>query len=110
MGAVPSPALHPVSLGRSAGTTLAMRRGRLVALIGSAVFTALLAAGPAQARAVQVGEYRLPAANLAKLQTDWVDQLTSRYGTHAWAPMRFNLHDRDLRLMGLPPKRVLLAH
>jgi hypothetical protein len=64
----------------------------------------------AQARVPRINEYKLPAAKLAKLRHHWVNRLESRYGNHTWAPMRFNLHNRDLRLMGLPPKRVLLSH
>jgi len=85
-----------------------VRRGRLIG-VGAIAAAAGLLAAPA-AGAVSVGELRLPAANMAKLQRDWVDQLMARYPMHSWAPMRFNLRNRDLRLMGLPPKRVLLAH
>jgi hypothetical protein len=47
---------------------------------------------------------------MAQLQQRWVDQLLARYPQGAWAPMRFELDDQDLALMGLPPKRVLLSH
>src|SRR4051794_22358913 len=70
----------------------------------------LLPASAVQARVVKIGEYRPPATALAKLRNHWANQTISRFGVHTWAPIRFNLSNRDLRLMGLPPKRVLLSH
>jgi hypothetical protein len=75
--------------------------------VALAVFTAL-AAG-AEARTVKLREYRLPTAKLAELRSNWLRQLTTRHGSGGWAPMRFELSNRDLRLMGLPPRRVLLS-
>ena len=34
---------------------------------------------------------------MEQLRERWVDQLRSRYGTDTWAPMRFELGNRDLR-------------
>lgn len=76
-----------------------------------AVTAALVAAPAAPARApakVSIHEYRLPAAKLATLRKRWLDRLAARHAAGSWAPMRVRLGDRDLRLMGLPPKRVLL--
>lgn len=75
-------------------------------LVGLTIFAATARA----AQPVELGEYTLSAAKLAHLQDRWVDQLQSRYSPGTWAPMSFELHNRDLRLMGLPPKRVLLSH
>jgi hypothetical protein len=89
-----------------------VRRPRKLAVCAIALGAIVLLAwgATAQARIPTLNEYRLPSAKLAKLRNHWVGQLESRYGTNTWAPMRFRLHNRDLRLMGLPSKRVLLAH
>jgi hypothetical protein len=71
---------------------------------------ALAVAASAQARLVVLREYRVDAARMATLRQHWVDQLTARYPAQSWAPMRMELSDADLHLMGLPPRRVLLAH
>jgi hypothetical protein len=70
----------------------------------------LASACAAQARTVRISEYRLSDARLDALRSDWVDQLMANHRVGTWAPMRFTLTDRDLKMMGLPPKRVLLAH
>jgi len=70
----------------------------------------LVTAWAAQARTVRISEYRLSDARLDALRDHWVDQLMAEHRVGTWAPMRFTLTDRDLKLMGLPPKRVLLAH
>jgi hypothetical protein len=70
----------------------------------------LVLACAAQARTVRISEYRLSDARLDTLRDHWVDQLLARHSVGTWAPMKFTLTDADLRAMGLPPKRVLLAH
>jgi hypothetical protein len=85
-------------------------RGLAVCMIALGAIVSLTWLGTAQARTPTIDEYHLGARKVAKLRTHWVNRLESRYGTNTWAPMRFKLHNRDLRLMGLPPKRVLLAH
>jgi hypothetical protein len=67
-------------------------------------------AATADAQTIRLREYRLPATRIDALRSDWVNRLTSRYAPGSWAPMRFELSNRDLRLMGLPPRRVLLSH
>src|SRR4051794_31309838 len=84
---------------------MSIRRGALIALV-----ICLMCAGAAEARTVKGGEVKLPAARMAKLQARWVDQIRSRYPRGRGAPMRFDPSTRDLKLMGLPRKRVLLAH
>src|SRR5256714_10846741 len=84
------------------------RVARAVVALSLIAFAA--GATAAQARVVKIGEYRLPSAKLDQLRTDWVDQITARYPQGSWAPAGFNLTDRDLRLMGLPSKRVLTSH
>jgi hypothetical protein len=70
----------------------------------------LVFACAAQARTVRISEYRLSDARLDALRDHWVAQLMANHSVGTWAPMKFTLTDRDLELMGLPPKRVLLAH
>src|SRR5881392_1517442 len=88
------------------------RRVTIVLLLLALVVSAAGATAQARTRVkrIGIGEYSLPAATLDRLRTDWVDQLTSRYPEHTWAPMRFDLSNADLRLMRLPSKRVLLSH
>ena len=61
-----------------------------------------------QAKTYKVGEYTLPERNLDQLRNRWANQIESRHAPGTWAPMRYELSNRDLALMGLPPKRVLL--
>src|SRR4051795_4179905 len=89
-------------------TNVDIRRAAIAAALS------LLAAGAmgtaAQARVVKVGEYRLSDSTLGKLRTDWVNQIYAHHSYGTWAPMKFDLSDHDLALMGLPPKRVLIKH
>jgi hypothetical protein len=85
-----------------------MSMPRRLALITTALVLVLACAAPA--RTVRISEYRLPDARLDTLRDHWVDQLLARHSVGTWAPMKFTLSDADLKLMGLPPKRVLLAH
>jgi hypothetical protein len=64
----------------------------------------------AQAKTYTVGEFRLPDRNIDQLRNRFADQIESRYARGTWAPMKYELSNRDLRLMGLPSKKVLLAH
>jgi hypothetical protein len=86
------------------------RRRSLAALIALGAIACLALAPAAQARIPTLNEYKLPASKTARLRNHWVSRLEDRYGMHTWAPMRFNLRNRDLRLMGLPSRRVLLSH
>src|SRR4051812_6387351 len=72
---------------------------------------ALAASGAtAEAKTYKLGEYRLPDARIDQLRDRWVNQIESRNAQGTWAPMKYELSNRDLKLMGLPSKRVLLAH
>src|SRR3954471_21597629 len=82
---------------------------RLRAAVAALALFALTASS-AQARVISLGEYKLSASTLSQLRTDWVDQLQAKYGNHTWAPAKFDLGDRDLKLMGLPSKKVLTSH
>jgi hypothetical protein len=72
---------------------------------------ALAAPGAAaHAKTYKVGEYKLPGARIDALRTRWLDQIQATHAQGTWAPLKYDLSDRDLKLMGLPPKRVLLKH
>ena len=77
-------------------------------LIVLPILVLAIGAGPAQAEAAEVVEWTLPDARMAQLQERWADRMLATHARGTWAPMRFELTDRDLALMGLPPKRVLL--
>jgi hypothetical protein len=79
-------------------------------VVALALLTLAAGATGAQARTIRVGEYKLSKARLGALRDDWANQIQARYPNGSWAPLKFNLSNRDLRLMGLPSKRVLLSH
>ena len=85
--------------------------GALAAALAAGLLLASAPAAPARAPTkVRIHEYRLPAAKVATLRERWLRRLAARHPAGSWAPMRVRLTDRDLRLMGLPPRRVLLRH
>jgi len=86
-----------------------MELRRTAAALFAVALAALTIAAQAGA-ATTVSEYRLPDATLGQLRADWVDQILAHHAMHTWAPMKFDLSDHDLALMGLPPRRVLAAH
>src|SRR4051794_6168427 len=100
--------IHPARGVRQGDDHVKIRRAALIAALS------IVAAGAtgtaAQARIVKVGEYRLSDSTLGKLRTDWVNQIYAHHSYGTWAPMKFDLSDHDLALMGLPPKRVLIKH
>jgi hypothetical protein len=85
-------------------------RRAALAVAALALVSGLATAAAAQARVINLSEFRISDARMKQLRNDWVDQIYAHYPMGSWAPMKFNLTDRDLRLMGLPPKRVLTAH
>ena len=87
---------------------------KLVVLSCVALMALVVGVGGAQARlaelpAPEVGEFTIDDATAAELRMRWGQQLLDRYGSGTWAPMRYELEDEDLALLGLPSKRVLLA-
>jgi hypothetical protein len=72
------------------------------------VLLVLAVAGTAEARTYTFKEFKLPEARMDALQQRFANQIESRYSQGTWAPMRYELSNRDLRLMGLPKKSVLL--
>jgi hypothetical protein len=88
-----------------------MHRRRLALAATALALVAGAATGAAaHARVVTISEYKLSQSRMDALRTDWVNQIYAHHSLGTWAPMKFTLNDRDLKLMGLPPKRVLLAH
>jgi hypothetical protein len=88
-----------------------LRMGRIrLAAAAAAGIVLITGVSAAQARTVKLREYRLPQTTLDELRSDWVGQLTSRYPAGTWAPLKFKLGNRDLHMMGLPSKKVLLSH
>ncbi len=82
--------------------------GALMTLVGVAVGTAA-EAKPVAPATVELSEYRLSEQSMAQLRVNWLNQLAAKHGTGTWAPMRMELSDADLTLMGLPSKDVLLS-
>jgi hypothetical protein len=78
--------------------------------VSVAIIASIVGGSVAEARTVNLREYRLSDAAVSKLRSDLVDQLSSRHRAGTWAPLRFELSNRDLRLMGLPKRKVLLSH
>jgi hypothetical protein len=85
-------------------------RRAALAVAAVALVSGVATAGAAQARVVKLNELRISNARMNQLRTDWVNQIYAHNPMGSWAPMKFTLTDRDLRLMGLPSKRVLTAH
>jgi hypothetical protein len=81
-----------------------MRRRLLPLLV---LVAALLA--PAAAHATTIDEFTLSASTASELRDRWVDKLLARHSVGTWAPMKMDLDDRDLALMGLPSERELMS-
>jgi hypothetical protein len=66
---------------------------------------------PAQSapRTVTVSEFTLSAQKMDTLRDHFFDQVEAKYAKGTWAPMRMELGDADLALMGLPDRATLLA-
>lgn len=91
-----------------------MQVKRLLGVVTAAAICAGGAPVPAAQAAAKTGrltvsEFRLPDAKLDVLRDRWIDRILARYPRGSWAPMKMELNDADLKLMGLPSKRVLLS-
>ena len=71
--------------------------------------TALLLALPTAAQAAVIDEFKLTESQAEQLRDRWVSDLVAKYGTGRWAPMKMELDDEDLALMGLPSEKVLMS-
>lgn len=76
-----------------------------VLLLGTA--TVATATPDAGAHRVEISEYRLSQAAMDTLRSRWTDQILARHAPGTWAPLRYDLDDRALALMGLPPAAEL---
>lgn len=80
---------------------------RLFPILAVLVISAL----PAHGRtSLTVNEFTLSQQKMEVLRQHWFDQLETKYAPGSWAPMRMELSDADLALMGLPDRATLLAH
>lgn len=79
-----------------------------VLAIGALFVLPFFGAAPGAAGEIGIGEYAIPEDAMCRLQEKWWAQLVERHGVGAWAPMRMELDDEALGLMGLPPRAVLL--
>ena len=86
------------------GTFVAHMR-RLLPLL--ALAAALLA--PTAAQAYTLDEFKLSSSAADQLTDRWADKLLARHSVGTWAPMKMDLDDRDLALMGLPSERELMS-
>lgn len=81
------------------------RAAALAAALGS---LALGATAPAATAEERLREFTLPSATLDELRDRFVERTLDRYPQGSWAPMKMELTDADLELMGLPSRRELL--
>jgi hypothetical protein len=79
-----------------------MRR-LLPALLAAALVLVL----PSAAHAVTIDELRLSEDTAAELRERWVDRVLETHPQGTWAPMKMELDDADLALLGLPPEDEL---
>lgn len=81
----------------------------VLSLLATPLLAAMSVAAPEDLVLTSVGEYTIAPDAMCQLRERWVDHLLATYPEGTWAPMRMELTDADLALMGLPPKDVLLA-
>jgi hypothetical protein len=88
-----------------------MNARRVARTVVALSLLALIAAPTAAAktRTYKLGEFTLPGARIDQLRDRFVNQIEARYPAGSWAPMKYELSNRDLALMGLPSKKVLLS-
>lgn len=89
-------------------------RGR-ISLVWMAVLTMALPAaigtGPATDEWSLLGieEFRIDPDAMCKMREAWVERLIAQNPQGGWVPMKYELSDDDLALMGLPSRAILLA-
>lgn len=59
--------------------------------------------------AVEISEFTISQDTATALRLRWGQQLLDRYGAGNWAPMRFDLGDEELAMLGLPSAATLRA-
>jgi hypothetical protein len=93
--------------GGSFHMTLRRRAGAITALAASVALMGSTGAEAATSK-TKLQPYQLSPAVLAELKSDFIEQIRSKHDEGTWAPMRMELSDRHLALMGLPKREVLL--
>lgn len=71
-------------------------------------FVGASGADAATQKKVDLKPYTLSGNALRVLKADFIRQIRSKHAEGTWAPMRMELSDRHLKLMGLPPREVLV--
>ena len=72
-----------------------------------AVATSAPSSGSLSTPDVKLSELKISDAAMKRLQTDFINQKLANHKPGTWAPMRMQLSDRHLALMGLPSAKVL---
>ena len=87
-----------------------MRLRRYVGVAAATVAaSAALAPAGAQARqTTRISDFSVSTTKLNVLRDRFLSQLEQRNAAGSWAPLRFELGNRELKLLGLPDKRTLL--
>ena len=62
----------------------------------------------ATAKNVKLEPYQVSPQALEILKADFIKQIRAKHREGTWAPMKMELSDRHLRLMGLPKREVIL--
>jgi hypothetical protein len=57
-----------------------------------------------------ISEFTLSQQKLDTLRDHFFDQVEAKYPAGSWAPLRMELSDQDLAIMGLPDRATLQAH
>ena len=82
---------------------------RTSALVALAVVGALLAPGAAQAKTLRINEFKPSAKVLDTLRDRFIERTLATHQRGSWAKLRMELTNADLKLLGLPSRKVLLS-
>jgi hypothetical protein len=82
---------------------------RTSALLALAVVGALLAPGAAQAKTLRINEFKPSAKVMDTLRDRFVERTLATHQKGSWAKLRMELTNADLKLLGLPSRKVLLS-
>lgn len=90
-----------------------LRLRRVAAAVALVVAAAASGAGAAPidpvAAPVSIEGYHLDASVVGQLRDDWLAQVRKEHAPGTWAPMKMELDDAQLALLGLPPADVLAS-
>jgi hypothetical protein len=82
---------------------------RFKSALAALVCVGVLGTAPtAMAKTLTIKEFKPSADVLQTLQKRFADRTLAKYERGTWAPLKMNLTDADLKLLGLPSKKVLL--